>query len=219
MVKRDEDEVPSASAALGLESGELPSDAEAAILRLLDEIEALRAEIDTNKRRIAYLENLADRDPLTPVVNRRAFLRELERAKSYAERYGGPSSLVYLDLDGMKALNDMHGHACGDRALLVVAETLVGNVRASDVVGRLGGDEFGVILARADSEAAMEKAGWLAETIAEARIDTDRGSATLSVSWGVIELGAARDADDALQRADRAMYERKLSQRNRKAAE
>ena len=204
---RQDDDTPRAE--IGLDTGGLPRDAEEAILRLLDEIEALRAEIDANKRRIAYLENLADRDPLTPVVNRRAFLRELERAKSYAERYGGPASLVYVDLDGMKALNDAHGHACGDRALLVVAETLVANVRASDVVGRLGGDEFGVILARADAAAAEEKATGLARTIAHARIDTDRGAFALSVSWGVVELGAARDAADAMERADRAMYAQK----------
>lgn len=209
MNEQNPDEDRNTTAALGLDSGDLPRDAEQAILRLLDEIESLRAEIDANKRRIAYLENLADRDPLTPVVNRRAFMRELERAMSYAERYGGPASLVYLDLDGMKALNDAHGHAIGDRALMVVAETLVANVRASDVVGRLGGDEFGIILARADAPAAREKATGLAETIALARIDSDLGALELTVSWGVVELGTARDAGDAMERADRAMYTQK----------
>jgi len=209
MTEQDTNGEKNATVALDADAGALPRDAEEAILRLLDEIEALRAEIDANKRRIAYLENLADRDPLTPVVNRRAFMRELERAMSYAERYGGAASLVYLDLDGMKALNDAHGHASGDRALMVVAETLVANVRASDVVGRLGGDEFGVILVRADASAAEEKATGLAQTISLARIDTDRGALALSVSWGVVELGAARDAADAMERADRAMYAQK----------
>lgn len=221
MDDQERDGEAGATAGLDLGEGSLPRDAEQAILRLLDEIEALRAELEANKRRIAYLENLADRDPLTPVVNRRAFMRELERAKSYAERYGGPASLIYLDLDGMKALNDAHGHACGDRALMVVAETLVANVRASDVVGRLGGDEFGVILARADAAAAGEKAAGLAKTIASARIDTDTnsGAVTLTASWGVVELGAARDAADAMERADRAMYARKRASRGTGAAE
>jgi len=219
MSEQDPDEEKNATAALGLEAGDLPRDAEEAILRLLDEIESLRAELDANRRRIAYLENLADRDPLTPVVNRRAFLRELERAKSYAERYGGAASLVFLDLDGMKALNDSHGHACGDRALMVVAETLVANVRASDVVGRLGGDEFGVILARADAAAAAEKAAGLAETVASARIDTEDGGFALSVSWGVVELGGTRDAADAMERADRAMYAQKRAHHGQTAAD
>lgn len=190
---------------------DLPEAAQVAIHQLLDRIELLRAELETNKRRISFLETLADSDPLTPVVNRRAFLRELDRAKSYAERYGSTASLVFIDLDGMKALNDAHGHACGDRALLVVAESLVANVRASDVVGRLGGDEFGVILARADHAAAEEKAQSLADVIASARIDTAAGPVGLSASWGVVELGRARDAEDAMERADRAMYERKRS--------
>jgi len=214
MDESDRDSTEDPGAGFAADAGELPRDAEQAILRLLEEIEALRAEIDANKRRIAYLENLADRDPLTPVVNRRAFLRELERAKSYAQRYGGAASLIYLDLDGMKALNDAHGHACGDRALMVVAETLVANVRASDVVGRLGGDEFGVLLAQADTRAASVKAESLAGIIAAARIDVADGHVTLSASWGVVELGAARDPADAMERADRAMYARKRGARS-----
>ncbi|MEE8334208.1 MAG: GGDEF domain-containing protein, partial [Alphaproteobacteria bacterium] len=204
---------------LGPGGDDLPLDAEAAIMRLLDEIETLRVELDANKRRIAYLENLADRDPLTPVVNRRAFIRELERAKSYAERYGGAASLIFFDLDGMKALNDAHGHACGDRALMVVAETLIANVRASDVVGRLGGDEFGVILAQADTAAAKEKAVDLAETIASAQIDTDDDQITLSASWGVVELGTTRDAAHAMECADQAMYAQKRANHDRPAAD
>lgn len=219
MAERDQDEDPDAPVALKLDADDMPRDAEQAILRLLDEIETLRAELNANKRRIAYLENLADRDPLTPVVNRRAFMRELERAKSFAERYGGAASLVFIDLDGMKALNDAHGHACGDRALMVVAETLIANVRASDVVGRLGGDEFGVILARANMAAATEKAAGLAKTIASARIDTDDGQIALSASWGVVELGATRDAAHALECADRAMYTQKRAQHDSPAAD
>jgi len=219
MAERDGDGETSATAALGLDAEGLTRDAQAAILRLLDEIEALRVELAANNRRIAYLETLADRDPLTPVVNRRAFMRELDRAKSYAERYGGAASLVFIDLDQMKSLNDTHGHACGDRALMMVAETLIANVRASDVVGRLGGDEFGVILAQADAAAANEKAAGLAKSIAAIRIDTDDGEIALSAAWGVVELGATHDADDAMARADRAMYVRKRAHHDRTPAD
>ena len=125
---------------------EISPEARAAILRLVAEIDRLRAEITANNRRIAHLEEVADRDPLTPTVNRRAFVRELERTKAYVDRYKAPAAIIYFDIDEMKTINDRYGHAVGDEVLVTVARTLMGNVRSSDIVGRLGGDEFGIIL-------------------------------------------------------------------------
>lgn len=191
----------------------IPAEARGAILGLLREIEGLRAELEANNRRIAELEDLADRDPLTPVVNRRAFVRELDRAKAYADRYGGGASLIYLDLNGMKDINDRFGHAAGDRALLMVAETLAANVRSSDLVGRLGGDEFGVILSRASHRAAEEKADMLMQLIGGLAIESSAGPIPVSVSYGIAELKAHDNAAAALAAADREMYQRKKKAR------
>ncbi|MDA0652275.1 MAG: GGDEF domain-containing protein [Proteobacteria bacterium] len=192
-----------------LQDAAIPAEAREQIIQLLKEIASLRAEIEANNARIAELEDLADRDPLTPVVNRRAFVRELDRAKAYGDRYGGGASLIYLDLDDMKAINDRHGHGTGDKALVAVAEALVANVRSSDLVGRLGGDEFGIILARADQTAAQEKVRRLMDIIDDIEIKSGNEIIPLSVSYGVIELRSQPTAEAALAAADRAMYARK----------
>src|SRR4051794_32728089 len=103
------------------------------------EIEALRQEVAELRRRLAAAGKLADVDALAPVLNRRAFLRELERALDYLSRYGGQACLLYFDLDGFKGVNDRFGHAAGDEALKAVASRLLARVRRSDLVGRLGG--------------------------------------------------------------------------------
>jgi diguanylate cyclase (GGDEF)-like protein len=192
-----------------LQNAAIPAEARDAIMRLLEEIKLLRSEIEANNQRIAELEDLADRDPLTPVVNRRAFVRELDRAKAYGDRYGNGASLIYLDLDGMKEINDRYGHNMGDKALVAIAESLVANVRSSDLVGRLGGDEFGVILARADQSAAQEKARLLMKFIGDIEIKSGNEIIPVSVSYGIIELRSQTSAEAALAAADRAMYERK----------
>jgi diguanylate cyclase (GGDEF)-like protein len=190
-----------------LQDAAIPAEARDAIIRLLQEIEFLRSEIEANNERIAELEDLADRDPLTPVVNRRAFVRELDRTKAYGDRYGNSASLIYLDLDGMKKINDQYGHSMGDKALLAVAETLIANVRSSDMVGRLGGDEFGIMLARADRKAAEEKARLLMKLIEDIEIKSGDDIIALSASCGIIEVKSQSNAEAALAAADRAMYE------------
>ena len=192
-----------------LRESAIPSEARDAIIQLLKEIEHLRREIEANNQRIAELEDLADRDPLTPVVNRRAFVRELDRTKAYGDRYGNTASLIYLDLDGMKAINDRYGHAIGDRVLVAVAEALVSNVRSSDIVGRLGGDEFSIMLARADQEAAQKKARRLMTLIDDIKIKSGDDVVSVSVSYGIIDLASQSNAEAALAVADRAMYESK----------
>ena len=200
---------PPESLSDSLQDTSIPTEAREAIIQLLKEIEFLRSEIEANNERIAELEDLADRDPLTPVVNRRAFVRELDRAKAYGERYGSGASLIYLDLDGMKSINDKHGHTVGDKALVALAEALVANVRSSDLVGRLGGDEFGIMLARADRKAAEEKARMLMDLIGTIQIKAGGETIPVSVSYGIIELSSQMNAEAALAAADRAMYENK----------
>jgi len=192
-----------------LQDAAIPFEARDAIIRLLKEIKFLRSEIEANHQHIAELEDLADRDPLTPVVNRRAFVRELDRAKAYGDRYGNGASLIYLDLDGMKEINDRCGHNMGDKALVAVAKTLVANVRSSDLVGRLGGDEYGIMLVRADQNSAQEKARLLMKFIDDIEIKSGNDTIPVSVSYGIIELKSQSNAEAALAAADRAMYDRK----------
>ncbi|HEX6143656.1 MAG TPA: GGDEF domain-containing protein [Geminicoccaceae bacterium] len=194
---------------LGLSAEELTPSAGAALSHLIEEVVDLRRMLDTTQARLAELERLADEDALAPVFNRRAFLRHLERTISYMARYGAACSLLFFDLDGLKAINDEFGHAAGDQALIHVARTLISQTRSSDLVGRLGGDEFGVILARAGGEVAAIKAGRLAEAITAAPLSFEGRSIPLSVAYGARELTPGEDAQVALAAADRAMYTQK----------
>ncbi len=166
----------------------------------------LVAEVARLERRVAELELLADRDPMLPVLNRRAFMRELARAASFQARYGGEAALAFFDLDGLKAINDAHGHAAGDAALEAVAATLAGQVRESDVVGRLGGDEFAVLLAQAPLADARAKALALADAVAARPVALADRTIRISVSVGVRPLEPSRAPDELLAEADAAMY-------------
>ena len=194
---------------MGVPETELTPNVRAAIDRLMAEVQGLREELARSRGRIEYLEKLADRDPLAPVLNRRAFVRELTRMIAFAERYDVPGSVLYFDMDGMKQINDTWGHAAGDAALVRVAEVLLRDVRSSDVVGRLGGDEFGIILAQADAQAAVSKAGRLAEAIAAEPFPWRGTRLELGVSYGVYGFAGGEAVDEALSAADRAMYARK----------
>ncbi|MEO6379196.1 MAG: GGDEF domain-containing protein [Caulobacteraceae bacterium] len=170
---------------------------------------AYQAEIERLNRRVAEVELLADRDALTPALNRRAFVRELQRTIAFCERYEAVASLVFFDLDSFKAVNDTFGHAAGDAALLWVAATLADHVRESDVVGRLGGDEFAVILAQASREAAETKAASLAEAIQAQPVIFEGQSIPIRTSYGVRVFQRGLEAAAMLAEADAAMFLRK----------
>jgi diguanylate cyclase (GGDEF)-like protein len=173
----------------------------------------LAAERDELIERLAAAEDLADRDALTPTLNRRAFLRELHRTMSEVERYKSPATVLFFDLDGLKALNDGHGHATGDAMLKHVGRLLAESVRESDVVGRLGGDEFGVILNRAPAEEARAKAVSLHQMINSSALMFAGVIHRVQVSIGVHVIAAVEDPETALARADEAMYADKYARR------
>ncbi|MFT4254772.1 MAG: GGDEF domain-containing protein [Caulobacter sp.] len=173
------------------------------------EIEDLRTEVSRLKYRLSEAETLADMDVLAPVLNRRAFLREVRRVSSFAQRYGSPASLVFFDLDNFKAVNDRFGHAAGDSALKAVAERLLANVRESDIVGRMGGDEFAVLLVQADKATAEMKGESLAGAIRNVPVQFGEWSAPLHVSFGVREIEAGAEPEAALAEADAAMFLKK----------
>jgi len=201
------------TAFLGLSEADLTPAVQGAVQTLLSEIDDLRGEVARLKAKLSEAEELADRDPLTPVLNRRAFVRELGRIRTFAQRYGSPASLVYFDLDGFKSVNDRFGHAAGDAALQAVAQRLAGNIRESDIVGRMGGDEFGVILVQADKATAVAKAASLSKAIEDSPIRFGDWSAPLHVSFGVREIVPDVDPETLLAEADAAMFQAKRDRR------
>lgn len=198
---------------LGIPAAELTPRVQAAVTTLMGELQSLRRQLERMQERVSELERLADRDTLTPLVNRRAFLRELDRTIAQVERHGMKASIIYIDLDGLKQINDRHGHAVGDQAILRFGEVVNDNVRRTDLVGRLGGDEFAVLLVQTDAEQAANKAVAIQEALAQQPLYVDRDKLTLGFSWGVEGLAPGRSAVDVLESADRAMYAQKQSKK------
>ena len=194
---------------LGIPETELTPKVLAAIMTLMEEVSRLRQELQQTQARLQHLETVADQDTLIPAFNRRAFVRELSRFMSFAERYGTPSSLLYFDLNTMKRINDSYGHAAGDAALVQVAKVLMDNVRQSDVVGRLGGDELGVILVNCDQKLALDKGASLSAAIAARPLNWEGQSVPLSVAYGAYSFRSGDDVNGALANADQAMYAQK----------
>jgi diguanylate cyclase (GGDEF)-like protein len=198
----------------GVPEAEMTPRVRQALMGLLGEVDRLRRELTDARNRISFLERLADEDSLMPIANRRAFVRELSRMMAFAQRYGTPASVVYFDVNGLKQINDAYGHAAGDAALQHIAQTLVDSVRNTDVVGRLGGDEFGVLLVQTDEETAVRKADALASAITARPLLWQDTEIPLSAAYGTHSFDGSENAAEALDAADRAMYLRKKEQRS-----
>ncbi|MSO76937.1 MAG: GGDEF domain-containing protein [Alphaproteobacteria bacterium] len=196
---------------MGIPTSELTPKVWAAIEELMAEVERLRQELEVAQQRNEHLGRLADEDSLVPVINRRAFVRELSRVMSFSQRYQSPSTLIFFDINGMKAINDALGHPAGDAALKHVATTLLANVRKSDIVGRLGGDEFGVILAQMDGMSAEQKAEQLRAAINNPPLDWDGRDVPIQLAYGTYRFSGSEEPGAALAAADQAMYAHKRS--------
>lgn len=194
---------------MGVPEAELTPNVQRALLTLMGEVDQLRKDTERLRKRVRELESLADHDVLLPVLNRRAFVREVSRALALAERHQAPSALVYFDLNGFKQINDEFGHAAGDAALHHVAATLTGNLRETDSVGRLGGDEFGVVLTLTTVAQAEHKANELAEDIQNTPFTHEGMELHIHAAWGVHPLQPGVAVDTAMAQADAAMYARK----------
>ena len=180
---------------------------------LLAEIERLKAEVARAQRTIDELEARADVDPLLDILNRRGFERELKRSLAYLQHYQGEAALLFIDLDGFKAVNDQHGHAAGDALLKAVARELTGHVRASDVVARLGGDEFGVLLWNLAAPQAAAKARELEKLIEAVGVVHGEVRLTVGASVGLAPLVVGATPEEMIDAADKAMYVRKKERR------
>jgi diguanylate cyclase (GGDEF)-like protein len=194
---------------MGIPENEFTPRVRDAIMALMSEVEALQRELQQTRARLDEAEKAADQDHLLPVFNRRAFVRELTRHSGFAQRYGMPASLIYFDLDGFKQVNDTYGHAGGDAVLAHFAQVMLSNVRSGDVVGRLGGDEFGIILSHADQNQAHRKADLLATKLNDRPTVWEGHMIPVSFSYGAFQLQPGEDAAVAMTRADEAMYAQK----------
>jgi diguanylate cyclase (GGDEF)-like protein len=167
----------------------------------------------------AELERLASVDPLTGVLNRRAFFDRLGTEFRRGLRYGRPVAALMIDIDHFKLLNDTHGHAAGDAVLTAVADTLAPNVRESDVIGRYGGEEFAVFLPEttlADGAFVAEKLRLVVEALeVPAPVGGSPLRVTISVGVASSEAYGTTDERAVIVRADEALYEAKRAGRNR----
>lgn len=167
----------------------------------------------------SQLFRLATRDPLTGILNRRAFLAEVEREIARSRRGSQKFGLVIFDIDGFKQINDTHGHPFGDQVLNWMVETIVGALREYDLIGRYGGEEFVVLMPDTDGNAALAVAERARHAVAQRGIDVNGTTLHITVSGGVAEFSRdGADWDALLTAADQALYEAKNGGRNRIAA-
>lgn len=169
--------------------------------------------LDANKRLLAELEALSRTDALTGLSNRRSFDETLSREVPRAERYGVPLSLVIVDLDHFKKVNDEHGHGTGDEVLRHFGRVVRAVIRESDAAFRYGGEEFALLLTHTDPESACVGARRLVERLAATPVEIGKGrSLRVTCSAGVAGLEAG--PEDMISRADAALYEAKRGGRN-----
>jgi len=187
-------------------------------VRILNEVAYLTvvgvtiAGLSQLRRTQSQLRLLATHDPLTTVLNARAFASQLAQELGRNRRYGRPLALIYLDLDDFKKVNDAHGHDTGDAVLRLVADAMRSAVRQADVVGRLGGDEFGVLMPETEGTLAHVVATRLAGGIRT----VFRGTPSVTASIGVVAVsGTEAGSDELLRKADQAMYEAKRAGKDR----
>lgn len=173
---------------------------------LVEELQRLRSELASKEARLVELDRLAHRDALVDLANRRSFFAALERLIGRVERSSVGAAMVFVDVDGLKAINDILGHNAGDQALMEVSRLLVASVRKGDFVARLAGDEFGILLEPADELNAWEAALRVVETVDESEFCLNGACLPLSVAVGVTMIRAGDTPEAVLARADKEMY-------------
>lgn len=187
-------------------------------LKGIDALVTVVRDISEHKEMEAYLKKMAESDPLTGVGNRRFFLDRGAKECGRSTRYGHPMSVVMMDIDKFKSINDAYGHHVGDLALKAMAHICVETLRDCDIFARLGGEEFAAILPETDLAGAIQLAERLRQVIEAMVTVTDRGEIHFTCSFGVTQLHhdtAKENIEKMLSRADKGLYEAKASGRNR----
>jgi diguanylate cyclase (GGDEF)-like protein len=194
--------------------------AEPAIEAVLEKLaaedrEVVVAALERAERNEAELRYLADHDSLTGLLDRRRFRSELDQYVSFTARYGGRGAVMIIDIDGLKAVNDTLGHHAGDNLIRQVAEVMRERVRGTDIVARLSGDEFAILIPQTDAEGALHLGEDLREQVADSVQPTSE-SPPATISVGVTMFGGEKGvgSEAVLVAADQAMYRAKEGGRN-----
>ncbi len=180
-----------------------------AISELKNEISRLRRELRMLRLANAELERVAVRDTLTPLYNRRFFLKALSQRLVHARRYNTKAALLFIDVNQMKYINDAFGHSAGDYALVHTAHVVQKHIRATDLAARLGGDEFAIILEEVEEEQALAKAEQLADMLHRTPCRFGENLLPISAAIGLTMLRLQDTEETVIERADADMYARK----------
>ncbi len=183
-----------------------------AVLTMAQELETFINRLKDEKDRF---EEMAYKDPLTELDNRRSFTEKAKAMMEYAKRYGEPLSVLMIDIDDFKKVNDNYGHDVGDRLLKALADVIKRSIRSSDVAARFGGEEFVVLLPKTDEEGARLVADRIREEFGKVSIDVDGEKIRTSVSIGVASLKGEGSIEEVIKKADVALYEAKGSGKDR----
>ena len=177
---------------------------------------AIERDLTEQKRQQARLEIMATIDPLTELPNRQHILKTARREFSRSKRYHRPLSLMMIDIDHFKKVNDQYGHVTGDKVLAEVARICGQELRDPDILGRIGGEEFVLLLPDTPEASALHVAERMRARLANTLISIDGNSFHITASFGVVErIDSDEDFTSMLDRADMAMYEAKQGGRNR----
>jgi diguanylate cyclase len=189
-----------------------------AVAGLQGNLQHSRQEIEGLRRELEHARAEALTDPLTGALNRRGFEMQFARLLTETEKVGGDISLIMVDIDHFKKINDTHGHLFGDKVIRGVVEVLRANVKGRDAIARLGGEEFGILLPDTSLSGAELLADKIRQMVEKGRIRRQDGKdevGGITISLGVAELLPSEDTTAFINRADKALYFSKENGRNR----
>jgi diguanylate cyclase (GGDEF)-like protein len=168
----------------------------------------------------SIIENIADTDPLTAIVNRRRFFDELKRAINSSKYNYRTSSMLMIDIDFFKSINDTYGHDVGDRVLIELTQLLRTLIRNNDTVGRIGGEEFCILLREISLDEAINRAEIIRQSVEKHKFDAKNNNISLTISIGVVMFSFSRGltTEDIYKAADKRLYKAKQAGRNRVVA-